>query len=74
EPTKGVDISAKYEIYALLEKMAGAGKSVLMVSSDMPEVISICDRVLVMRKGKICDELSGEEITETNIISRALGV
>jgi ribose transport system ATP-binding protein len=74
EPSKGVDINAKYEIYTLLEALVAEGKSVLMVSSDMPEVISICDRVLVMRKGKICGELAGSDINETNIINYALGV
>jgi ribose transport system ATP-binding protein len=74
EPTKGVDINAKYEIYALLEELSSRGKSFLIVSSDMSEVISISDRVLIMRKGKICGELRGEEINEKNIIHHALGV
>jgi ABC-type sugar transport system ATPase subunit len=74
EPTKGVDINAKYEIYALLEKLSAEGKTFLIVSSDMSEVISISDRVLIMRKGRICGELKGGEINETNIINHALGV
>ncbi|MDR1446685.1 MAG: sugar ABC transporter ATP-binding protein [Treponema sp.] len=80
EPTKGVDINAKFEIYGLLEEMVSQGKSIIMVSSDMSEVISICDRVLIMRNGKITNELcrdSNDEnlrITETNIINCALGV
>ncbi|MFP3089396.1 sugar ABC transporter ATP-binding protein [Treponema sp. TIM-1] len=74
EPTKGVDINAKYEIYALIEELSSRGKSFLIVSSDMSEVISISDRVLIMRKGKICGELKSEEINEKNIIHHALGV
>jgi ribose transport system ATP-binding protein len=74
EPTKGVDINAKYEIYALVEDLSSLGKSFLIVSSDMSEVISISDRTLVMRKGKICGELKGEDINEKNIIHHALGV
>jgi len=80
EPTKGVDINAKFEIYELLEKLVARGKSVIMVSSDMSEVISICDRVLIMRNGKISSELrqtaseDSLQITETNIINQALGV
>jgi ribose transport system ATP-binding protein len=74
EPTKGVDINAKYEIYALVEELSSRGKSFLIVSSDMSEVISISDRILIMRKGKICGELRGEEINEKDIIHHALGV
>jgi ABC-type sugar transport system ATPase subunit len=80
EPTKGVDINAKFEIYALLEELAAKGKSILMVSSDMSEVISLCDRVLIMRNGAIGSELRRRsadpalQITENNIINRALGV
>jgi ribose transport system ATP-binding protein len=74
EPTKGVDINAKYEIYALVEELSSLGKSFLIVSSDMSEVVSISDRIFIMRKGKICGELKGEEINEKNIIHHALGV
>jgi ribose transport system ATP-binding protein len=74
EPTKGVDINAKYEIYAMVEELSFRGKSFLIVSSDMSEVISISDRTLIMRRGKICGELRGKEINEKNIVHHALGL
>lgn len=74
EPTKGVDINSKSEIYEMLELLTKEGKSILMISSDMPELISLCDRIAVMRKGKLVATLSGDEINENNIIVKALEV
>ncbi len=72
EPTRGIDIGAKSEIYNLIEKLAHQGKAIIVVSSEMPEIIRISDRVLVMREGKITRELSGDEITEENIARYAI--
>ena len=53
EPTRGIDVGAKYEIYQLILKLASEGKGVMMVSSEMPELIGICDRILVMSNGQL---------------------
>jgi len=71
-PTRGIDIGAKSEIYNLIEKLAQQGKAIVVVSSEMPEIIRISDRVLVMREGKITKELNGDEITEENIARYAI--
>lgn len=72
EPTRGIDIGAKSEIYNLIEKLAQQEKAIVVVSSEMPEIIRISDRVLVMREGKIIKELIGDEITEENIARYAI--
>ena len=74
EPTKGIDVNAKAEIYKLLLNLTAQGKGLIMVSSDTPEVISMCDRVLVVKKGKITGEFAGTDITEENVIKAALEV
>lgn len=74
EPTRGIDINAKAEFYKQMSKLTKQGKAIIMISSDMPELISMSDRVLVIRDGGIDGELVGEEITEQNIIKQALGV
>ena len=73
EPTRGVDIGAKQEIYQLLEQLVGLGKSVVFVSSEMEELIGIADRVLVMHEGKLMGQLVGLQITEENIMQLATG-
>ena len=72
EPTRGIDVGAKAEIYALIERLASEGRSVLVVSSELPEVIRLADRVLVMREGRIAAELGPGEITEENIARHAI--
>jgi ribose transport system ATP-binding protein len=72
EPTRGIDVGAKWEIYNLIERLAQAGKAIVVVSSEMMELMRISDRVLVMREGKITKELSGEAITEENIAHYAI--
>ena len=72
EPTRGIDIGAKSEIYNLIEKLAQQGKAIVVVSSEMPEIMRISDRVLVMREGKVTKELNGDEITEENIARYAI--
>ena len=73
EPTRGIDINAKTEFYKLMCSLTQQGKSIIMISSDMPELISMSDRVLVIRNGTIEDELTGNKINEHEIIKKALG-
>ncbi len=73
EPTRGVDVGARHEIYLALRSLADAGVAILIVSSDMEEVIGIADRVLVMHEHQISGELSGEAITEPAIMNLAVG-
>jgi ABC-type sugar transport system ATPase subunit len=73
EPTRGVDVGAKLEIHRLIVDLAKQGKAILMVSSDMPEVLTVSDRILVMRKGRLVGEFSAAEATEHKIIQCALG-
>jgi ribose transport system ATP-binding protein len=74
EPTKGVDIGAKEQIYGLMVKLAGEGKSILMVSSDMPELISVSDRIAVMRKGKLVTIMNSKDVTEEELLGYFLGI
>ncbi|MBE0478182.1 sugar ABC transporter ATP-binding protein [Candidatus Aerophobetes bacterium] len=73
EPTRGLDIGAKAEIHYLIRKMAENGTGVILISSEIPELMSLSDRILVMRKGQIVGELSSEEIAEHRILSLAAG-
>ncbi|MFC3527881.1 sugar ABC transporter ATP-binding protein [Paracoccus mangrovi] len=73
EPTRGVDVGAKVEIYRVINELAARGAAVVMVSSEMLELIGMSDRVLVMREGAIAGELSGETLTEEHIIELAMG-
>jgi ribose transport system ATP-binding protein len=72
EPTRGIDVGAKAEIYDLIERLASQGKAILFVSSELPEVIRLADRVLVMREGKISATLGPDQITEANIARHAI--
>lgn len=74
EPTRGIDVNAKAEFYRQMSALTKQGKCIVMISSDMPELISMSDRILVVRDGRAEGELSGEQITEQEIIRRALGV
>lgn len=69
EPTHGIDVNAKTEVYELFTSLTESGKSIIMISSEMPELISISDRVIVIRNFEISKELTGDEITEENILS-----
>ncbi len=73
EPTRGIDIGAKEEIYQLMEKLAGENMAILFVSSEMEEVIGMADRVLVMHEGKLTGQLTGDAISEANIMNLATG-
>lgn len=72
EPTRGVDVGAKAEIYKLLNGFIQSGKAVLMISSEMPEVIGMCDRVLVFRDGMITAEFTRDEVTQEKILDAAI--
>ena len=77
EPTRGVDIGAKAEIYAVIQQLASKGMAVLFISSELPEIIGVCERVLVMREGVITGELGGDtgiDVTQQNIMRFATGV
>ena len=72
EPTKGIDVGAKSEMYAIMRDMAQKGKGVIMVSSDMTELMSTCDRIIVFRNGEISGVLDREEATEEKIMFAAV--
>lgn len=72
EPTRGVDVGAKREIYLLINELKAKGKAVIMISSEMPELIGMCDRMLVMYKGRITGILEKEEITQENVMAKAI--
>ncbi len=74
EPTRGVDVGAKVEIYELITSIAKKGVAVIMISSEMPEIIGLCDRVMVMHQGKITGEFEKGDITENNLIKAAMEV
>ena len=69
EPTRGIDVGAKYEIYCIINDLVAAGKSVIMISSELPEVLGMSDRIYVMNEGKIVGELSKEEADQEIIMS-----
>jgi ribose transport system ATP-binding protein len=71
EPTHGIDIGAKYEIYEILKALAAEGKGIIMISSELPELIALCDRIIVIKRGKIAGELSGEDRAEEKIMKLA---
>ncbi|KAA9002796.1 sugar ABC transporter ATP-binding protein [Affinibrenneria salicis] len=71
EPTRGIDIGAKLEIYELMNRLAAKGKSIIMISSELPEILGMCDRILVMRHGRITGELNNANATQENIMKYA---
>ncbi len=73
EPTRGVDVGAKAEIYQIIDLLTRNGKSIIIISSDLPEVIGMCDRVLVMREGQIVKEVQKDEATQELILAYAAG-
>jgi ABC-type sugar transport system ATPase subunit len=74
EPTKGVDIGAKTQIYGLMTELAKAGKGILMVSSDIPELICMSDRIAVMRHGELVTTVGAKTVTEEELLGYFLGV
>ncbi len=73
EPTRGVDVGAKSEIYAIMDRLAGEGVAILMISSDLEEIIGMSDRVLVMHEGQLAGELPRSELNEEAIMRLATG-
>jgi ribose transport system ATP-binding protein len=72
EPTRGVDVGAKSEIYGLIDRMAEAGKAVLVISSEHQELFGLCDRILVMNEGRLMGELRPDAYSEERVLSLAL--
>ena len=72
EPTRGIDVGAKYEIYCIINQLVAEGKSVIMISSELPEVLGMCDRIYIMNEGRIVGELQGEEASQEIIMSHIL--
>ncbi len=73
EPTRGIDVAAKFEIYQLINGLAAAGKAVLLISSELPEVLGMCDRILVMHAGRITGDLPAAQASQEQIMRLAVG-
>ena len=73
EPTRGIDVPAKIEIYELMNRLTAEGKGILMISSELPEVLGMSDRVLVMRGGRVVAELESTRTTQAEVLAFALG-
>jgi len=74
DPTRGVDVETKREIYLMLRRFALEGRAIILLSSDTPELVHLCDRVLVMREGRIVADLPHGAATEESIVAAAMGV
>jgi putative multiple sugar transport system ATP-binding protein len=72
EPTRGIDVGAKYEIYCIINDLAAAGKSVVMISSELPEVLGMSDRIYIMNEGRMVGEMKAEDATQENIMALIL--
>jgi putative multiple sugar transport system ATP-binding protein len=68
EPTRGIDVGAKYEIYTIVNQLADEGKGILLISSELPELLGMCDRIYVMNEGRIAGELEGKDATQEKIM------
>ena len=73
EPTHGIDVEGKEEVYDLMDELAAQGKGVIFISSEFTELVGACNRVLVMREGRLVDELEGEAITDAALVERCYG-
>ncbi len=71
EPTRGIDVGAKFEIYGLMRPLADRGVAILMISSELPEILGMSDRILVMKDGRIAGELGRDEASEERIVALA---
>ena len=69
EPTRGIDVGAKFEVYTLIDSLAARGVAILLVSSELPEILALSDRILVMKAGRIVAELDHGEASEERILS-----
>jgi len=68
EPTRGIDVGAKYEIYTIINRLASEGKGIIMISSELPEILGVCDRIYVMREGKVVGEMPAKEASQESIM------
>ena len=73
EPTRGIDVGTKAEVHRLLSELAGQGMAVLMISSELPEVLGMADRVLVMREGRLAAEIARADADEESVMRAATG-
>jgi ribose transport system ATP-binding protein len=73
EPTRGIDVGAKVEIYELMNQLTARGAAILMISSELPEIVGMSDRILVMRRGRIVAEFDGSRATQQAVLGAALG-
>ena len=72
EPTRGIDVGAKKEIHQLMSELAASGVGIIMISSEMPEVLGMSDRIIVMHGGKICGEFGADDVSQQKIMSTIL--
>ena len=72
EPTRGIDVGAKFEIYGIMNDLAAQGRGVVMISSEMPELLGMCDRIYVMNEGRIVGELARGEASQEKIMGMIL--
>ena len=68
EPTRGIDVGAKYDVYKIINHMADEGKAVLVISSELPELLGICDRIYIMSEGQIKGEMPAADATQESIM------
>jgi putative multiple sugar transport system ATP-binding protein len=68
EPTRGIDVGAKYEIYGIINRLADAGKGVIVISSELPELIGICDRIYALSQGRVTGEVAREDATQERLM------
>ena len=71
EPTRGIDVGAKFEIYKLMTDLVREGKTIIMISSELPELLGMCDRIYVMSKGRITGELNRADFSQENVMKLA---
>ena len=74
EPTRGIDVGAKWEIYQLMNELAAEGNAIIMISSDMEEVLGMSDRIIVFHEGKVSGELDKENFSQSNVMTYASGL
>jgi ABC-type sugar transport system ATPase subunit len=74
EPTRGVDVGARNEIYRFIRQLAGTGTGIILISSDILEVLGMTDKIIVLKDGLVVDQISGDQANEENVISKATGI
>lgn len=72
EPTRGIDVGAKFEIYTLMRELAKEGKAILLISSELPEILGMSDRIYVMGRGRITGELSADQADQETVMKYAI--